>query len=46
MTEEEAKERFLNDFESNLGLAKDAEPLRDLVWEYRDMFGDHIMELK
>jgi hypothetical protein len=36
MTEEEAKRHFLSDFESDLGLAKEAEPLRDLVWEYRD----------
>jgi hypothetical protein len=45
MTEEEAKRRFLSDFESDLGLAKEAEPLLDLVLEYRDVFGDHIMEL-
>jgi hypothetical protein len=30
----------------NLGLAKEAEPLRNLVCEYRDVFGNHIMELK
>jgi hypothetical protein len=35
MNEEKAKEPFFKDFESDLGLAKDAEPLRDLVWEYR-----------
>jgi hypothetical protein len=46
MMKEETKRRFLSDFESDLGLAKEAEPLRDLVWEYRDVFGDHIMELK
>jgi hypothetical protein len=40
MSEAEAKERFLSDFESDSGLAKDAEPLRDLIWNNRDVFGD------
>jgi hypothetical protein len=46
MSEEKAKERFLKDFESVSGLAKDAEPLRDLIWENRDVFEDDILQIK
>jgi hypothetical protein len=46
MSEEEAKERFLKHFESDSGLAKNAEPLHDLIWEYRDVFGDDILQIK
>jgi hypothetical protein len=46
MPEAEAKERFLSHFESDSGLAKDAEPLRDLIWNNRDVFGDDIFQIK
>jgi hypothetical protein len=41
-TKEEAKERFLKDFESDL----DVEPLCALIWENRDVFGDDILQIK
>jgi hypothetical protein len=46
MPEAEAKERFLSDFESDSGLAKDAEPLCDSIWNNRDVFGDDILHIK
>jgi hypothetical protein len=46
MTKAKAKEHFLRDFESDSGLAKDAEPLRELIWKNRDVFGDDILQIK
>ena len=40
MTEEQAKRKFLKDFEADENLAEKAKPLQDLVWEYRGVFGD------
>jgi hypothetical protein len=36
----------LKDFESDSGLAKDAEPLCDLIWKNRDVFRDDILQIK